>query len=187
MSSARLIRQTGMDAKNLATRYDLPTLDWAPIADAPGSAPDASTGLRRARIGTPAGWRPSTATAPRTSRASARSGWTAPSGSRPVADTRKGRNLARDPRCSLSVATAEFDLTVKGEASLITDPATVAGWRPAGPRRLAVPGSTSRGVALTAEFSAPSAGPAAVARLPDHAQRRRRSPRRTRRRHVLRW
>src|SRR5579862_9795165 len=40
--------------------------------------------------------------------------------------TRKGRNLARDPRCVLSVATHDFDLTVEGEAALVTDPATVA-------------------------------------------------------------
>jgi hypothetical protein len=32
MSSARVIRHMGMDAKNLATLYDLPTLDWAPIS-----------------------------------------------------------------------------------------------------------------------------------------------------------
>ena len=41
--------------------------------------------------------------------------------------TRKGRNLARDPRCALSVAAMEFDLVVEGEATLVTDPATVAG------------------------------------------------------------
>ena len=40
--------------------------------------------------------------------------------------TRKARNLARDPRCTLSVATHEFDLTVDGVAEKITDPATVA-------------------------------------------------------------
>jgi PPOX class probable F420-dependent enzyme len=73
--------------------------------------------------------------------------------------SRKGRNLARDPRCTLSVAADEFDLVVEGEASLVTDADTVAkmaalwaaeGW----PCR---PDET--GTALTAEFSAPSAGP----------------------------
>jgi hypothetical protein len=29
--------------------------------------------------------------------------------------SRKGKNLARDPRCTLSVATQAFDLTVEGE------------------------------------------------------------------------
>src|SRR3954468_15811586 len=32
------------------------------------------------------------------------------------ATTRKGRNLARDPRCTLSVAADEFDLVVEGDA-----------------------------------------------------------------------
>src|SRR6187431_1432987 len=40
--------------------------------------------------------------------------------------TRKGRNLARDPRCTLSLATNEFDVVVEGEAEVVTDPATVA-------------------------------------------------------------
>lgn len=73
--------------------------------------------------------------------------------------TRKGRNLARDPRCTLSVATEEFDLVVAGQATLVTDPATVADlaarWAAGGwPARV-----DDTGVALTAEFSAPSAGP----------------------------
>src|SRR5579863_2972035 len=39
--------------------------------------------------------------------------------------TRKGRNLARDPRVALSVSTTEFDLVVEGEAHRIVDPVTV--------------------------------------------------------------
>ena len=73
--------------------------------------------------------------------------------------TRKGRNLARDPRCTLSVAAREFDLIVEGEAVVVTDPATVAAmaarWAAAGwPARV-----DETGAALTADFSAPSAGP----------------------------
>ena len=73
--------------------------------------------------------------------------------------TRKGRNLARDPRCSLSVATLEFDLVVEGNAEQVVDPGTVASmaarWNDEGwPARV-----DESGVALTAEFSAPSAGP----------------------------
>ena len=73
--------------------------------------------------------------------------------------TRKGKNLARDPRCTLSVATQDFDLVLEGDAHLVTDPATVgdmAGrWNEAGwPARV-----DDSGTALTAEFSAPSAGP----------------------------
>jgi PPOX class probable F420-dependent enzyme len=73
--------------------------------------------------------------------------------------SRKGRNLAHDPRCTLSVATREFDLVVEGRAEVVTEPATVAEmaarWAAAGwPARV-----DDSGVALTAEFSAPSAGP----------------------------
>ena len=73
--------------------------------------------------------------------------------------TRKGRNVARDPRCAMSVSTREFDLTVEGRASVVTDPGTVArlarlwaegGWP------CEVDGS---GTALTAPYSAQSAGP----------------------------
>ena len=72
--------------------------------------------------------------------------------------TRKGRNLARDPRCSLAVSLREFDLVVRGTASVVTDPAVVGrladvwatdGW----PCRV-----DESGTALTADFSAPSAG-----------------------------
>lgn len=81
--------------------------------------------------------------------------------------TRKGRNLALDPRCTLSLATDEFDLVVEGEAELVTDPATV--------RRLAEVWAAGgwpcevddSGTRLTAPFSAPSAGgpPWAVYRI----------------------
>ncbi|WP_369137727.1 pyridoxamine 5'-phosphate oxidase family protein [Modestobacter versicolor] len=72
--------------------------------------------------------------------------------------TRKGRNLARDPRCSLGVATREFDLVVDGPATIVDEPAVVADmaarWADEGwPARV-----DESGTALTAEFSAPSAG-----------------------------
>lgn len=75
------------------------------------------------------------------------------------ATSRKGRNLARDPRCSLSLATLEFDLVAEGEARRVLDPALVAAmaarWRDEGwPAEV-----DSSGTALEAEFSAPSAGP----------------------------
>jgi PPOX class probable F420-dependent enzyme len=73
--------------------------------------------------------------------------------------TRKGRNLARDPRCTLSVATDEFDLVVEGEARQVRDRPVVAAMA----ERWAAGGWPARvdetGEALTAEFSAPSAGP----------------------------
>jgi hypothetical protein len=73
--------------------------------------------------------------------------------------TRKGKNLARDPRCTLCVATHDFDLVVDGEAQRITDPPTVAAmaarWAAGGwPARV-----DDTGEALTADYSAPSAGP----------------------------
>jgi len=73
--------------------------------------------------------------------------------------TRKGRNVARDPRCALSLATHEFDLVVEGDAQLVTDPDTVAAmarhWADEGwPARV-----DDSGTALTAQYSAPSAGP----------------------------
>jgi hypothetical protein len=72
---------------------------------------------------------------------------------------RKGRNLARDPRCAMSLSVREFDLTVEGEAELVTDPSTVqrlaqvwaeGGW----PCEV-----DESGAALTAPYSAQSAGP----------------------------
>ena len=72
--------------------------------------------------------------------------------------TRKGRNLARDPRCTLSVASDEFDLVVEGTAAIVTDPTVVADMA----ARWAADGWPARvdesGVAITAEYSAPSAG-----------------------------
>jgi len=71
--------------------------------------------------------------------------------------TRKSGNLARDRRCVISIATEPFDLVIEGVAERVSDAAelqTVAetyaaeGW----------PASVS-GDALTAEFSAPAAGP----------------------------
>jgi hypothetical protein len=73
--------------------------------------------------------------------------------------TRKARNVARDPRCAVSVAMDELDLVVEGEARQVTDRATVAElaarWAAGGwPARV-----DETGRALTADYSAPSAGP----------------------------
>jgi len=147
-----------MEATNLADLYHSPLLDWAPIEErlraglsqAPGTGgPDRHT-CWLATInsdgsphvtGVGALW--------------ADGCWWFTTGMR----TRKGRNLARDPRCTLSVAAPEFDLVVDGEASLVTDTATVADmaarWAAEGwPARL-----DDTGAAVTAEYSAPSAGP----------------------------
>jgi hypothetical protein len=147
-----------MEAINLAELYQTPLLDWARIED-------------RLQAGV--------TQAPETGGPNRHTCWLAttnPDGSPHVtgvgalwADgcfwfetgqrTRKGRNLARDRRCALSVATQEFDLVVEGDAAMVTDPATVAGmaarWAAGGwPARV-----DDTGQALTAEYSAPSAGP----------------------------
>jgi hypothetical protein len=147
-----------MQATNLADLYGLPLVDWSTIE-------------QRLALGV--------TQAPGTGGPDRHTSWLAtinPDGSPHVTgvgalwrqgdfwfetgeQTRKGRNLARDPRCTLSLATHEFDLVVEGVAEKIHDPATVAvmaeQWNAGGwPAR--VDGS---GVALTADFSAPSAGP----------------------------
>jgi PPOX class probable F420-dependent enzyme len=147
-----------MEATNLADLYDLPVLEWAVIEarldggfeQAPGGGgPDRHTCWLTTlnADGSPhvtavgAIWVDGTF-------------WFATG-----AGTRKGRNVARDPRCALSLATREFDLVVEGTAAQVTDPATVAAraadWAAGGwPARV-----DDSGTALTAEFSAPSAGP----------------------------
>jgi hypothetical protein len=74
------------------------------------------------------------------------------------AGTRKSRNLQENPNCVISVALGGLDLVVEGTARRVTDEPTL--------RRLAElyaaqgwPASVSDG-AITAEYSAPSAGPA---------------------------
>jgi len=158
MSSRRMIRQTIMDSTNLADLYGLPLIDWVDIES------------RLARGVTQA---------PGTGGPDRHTCWLATinsNGSPHVTgvgalwfdeafwfetgeQTLKGKNLARDPRCTLSLATHEFDLVLESLAETITDPATVATmaeqWNAQGwPARV-----DESGVALTADYSAPSAGP----------------------------
>jgi Pyridoxamine 5'-phosphate oxidase len=71
--------------------------------------------------------------------------------------TRKSRNVASDPRCVVSVATHPFDLVIEGSAARVIDADELrsvadeyvrVGW----PAQV-------EGDAMTAEYSAPSAGP----------------------------
>jgi nitroimidazol reductase NimA-like FMN-containing flavoprotein (pyridoxamine 5'-phosphate oxidase superfamily) len=71
--------------------------------------------------------------------------------------TRKSANITRDPRCVVSVATHPFDLVVEGTAERVVDAAELQavaetfaaqGWQ-----------ASVAGDALTAEYSAPAAGP----------------------------
>ena len=146
-----------MEASNLAGLYHLPLMDWAPvearldrgISQAPGAGgperhtcwlatidPDGSPHV----TGIGALW--------------VDGAFWFETGDR----TRKAKNLARDPRCSISVAVQEFDLVLEGTAARITDRTTVAAmaerWAEHWPCRV-----DETGQAITAEFSAPSAGP----------------------------
>jgi hypothetical protein len=73
------------------------------------------------------------------------------------AGTRKSRGLAANPNCVVSVALPDLDLVVEGTATRVTDDATLQ--RLAG--RFAAQGWPARvdDGALTAPYSAPSAGP----------------------------
>ena len=71
--------------------------------------------------------------------------------------TRKARNLAANPACTISIALEGIDLVLEGDATRVTDPPTLelvatqareGGWP-----------ATVEGDALTAPYSAPSAGP----------------------------
>src|SRR5687768_13371204 len=42
------------------------------------------------------------------------------------AGTRKGRNVERDPRCSIAASIRDADVVIEGDAARVTDPATVA-------------------------------------------------------------
>jgi pyridoxamine 5'-phosphate oxidase-like protein len=75
------------------------------------------------------------------------------------AGTRKGRNVARDPRCSVAVSIRDADVVIEGRAARVTDAPTVAriagawaetGW-PAEP--------DETGTGITAPFNAPALGP----------------------------
>jgi pyridoxine/pyridoxamine 5'-phosphate oxidase len=74
------------------------------------------------------------------------------------AGTRKSRNLAENPNCVVSVSLPDLDLVIEGTATRVTDERTLerlaerysaGGW----------PATVSDG-AITAPYSAPSAGPA---------------------------
>jgi hypothetical protein len=73
--------------------------------------------------------------------------------------TRKATDIARDPRCSLSVSAHDFDLVVEGRAERVTDSAAIsraiAEWNKHGwPCEL-----DESGTGLTAPFNAPGLGP----------------------------
>jgi hypothetical protein len=72
--------------------------------------------------------------------------------------TLKSRNLALNPACSVSVRLRGIDLVLEGEAHRVTDAPTLA--RVAAVYRTGGWPASVEGDALTAPYSAPSAGPA---------------------------
>src|ERR1700733_8252468 len=42
------------------------------------------------------------------------------------AGTRKGRNVARDPRCSIAVSIRDADVVIEGDAARVTEPGALA-------------------------------------------------------------
>ncbi|MFD0205428.1 MULTISPECIES: pyridoxamine 5'-phosphate oxidase family protein [Saccharothrix] len=72
--------------------------------------------------------------------------------------TRKSRNLAVNPACSISVRLRGIDLVLEGEAHRTTEPAVLE--RVASVYRQGGWPATVQDDALTAPYSAPSAGPA---------------------------
>jgi hypothetical protein len=71
--------------------------------------------------------------------------------------TRKSRNLAANPGCSVSVRLRGIDLVLEGEAHRVTEASTLE--RVAAVYRTAGWPASVEGDALTAPYSAPSAGP----------------------------
>jgi len=71
--------------------------------------------------------------------------------------TRRARNLAANPACSISVRLPGIDLVLEGEANRVTDKSTLE--RVAAVYRSGGWPATVEGDALTAPFTAPSAGP----------------------------
>ncbi|WP_226353614.1 pyridoxamine 5'-phosphate oxidase family protein [Pseudonocardia sp. ICBG601] len=146
-----------MDTQNLADLYELPALDWPSVTDR------LAAGYEQA----PGGGGPDRHTTWLTTLDADGAPHVTAIGSlwldgsfwfETGRGTRKGRNLARDPRCTLALSTREFDLSVQGSAEVVTDPATVARlaavWAQGGwPCEV-----DESGTALTAPFSAPSAG-----------------------------
>ena len=82
--------------------------------------------------------------------------------------TRKGRNLAANPACTVSCHLPGIDVVLEGRAERVTDAETLE-WLAGEYRQGGWPAQVE-GDAFTAPFSAPSAGPPPVARLLLHAR-----------------
>ena len=147
-----------MEATNLADLYELPLMDWTPVEAQLGPALTQAPGTGGPNRHTC--WL-TTVNADGSPHVTAVGAlweegafWVCAS-----AASRKARNLAREPRCAVAVATLTYDLVVEGTGSLVVDPDVVARmaslWADGDwPCRV-----DESGTAITAPYSAPSAGP----------------------------
>src|SRR5262245_32865532 len=73
--------------------------------------------------------------------------------------TRKGRNVERDPRCTIAVSIHDADVVIEGKATRVTDPDAIGraaeAWAAGGWPAEVDPS----GPGITAPFNAPSQGP----------------------------
>lgn len=113
-----------MDAKNLAELYGLPLVDWQRVEAGLTGGPEqlAATGSQVNRS-----WLATTNPDGRPHLTGLGPLWASGVFYFTTGEaTRKARNLARDPRCTLGVSTDEFDLAVEGDVALVDDPDVVA-------------------------------------------------------------
>lgn len=137
-----------MQSKNLADLYDLPPISWTTVTDVLDGAqpPDVRCFLATTR---PDG---------RPHLAGVGAVWF--EGKVYIVSgpgTRKSRNLAGNPNCSVSMAFPTMDLVFEGTAERVTDDATLQRLA----KRYAATGWPARveDQAFTYDYSAPSAGP----------------------------
>jgi hypothetical protein len=137
--------------RNLAAElYDLPTLDWATVEAAVAACPNGPKHTWFLTTVDPDG-RPHTTGIGHIWHDGAIHFATGPA-------VRKTRNLLADSRCSIAGALEDYDVVFDGDAERVTDPGLLAalvakynavGWP-----------AEVEGDAITAPYSAPSAGPA---------------------------
>ena len=145
-----------MDVINLGSGDGLPPVDWDLIVaklDAKSAPPDGAINARTTWLATINDDGSAHVTAVGAVWVDGR--WWFQTGN----ETRKGRNLRRDPRCSIAISVQDADVVVEGDAVRVTEPEVLArvakawaddGW-PAEP--------DPSGSGITAPFNAPSQGP----------------------------
>ncbi len=144
-----------MDNINLGAADDLPPVDWSAIAEKldAGSAPAPDAHNARTTWLTTVNDDGSPHVTP------VGALWLDGAFWFQTGSTKKARNVARDPRCSLAVSIRDADVVVEGNAERVSDPSDIArlakawadqGW-PAEP--------DASGEGITAPFNAPAQGP----------------------------